>query len=144
VDTRNKILTPARALAISERPVVLVTGTFDVLRAEHARELEEARFGSVAALLVVVLPGAGEVLPQRARAELVAALRAVDYVVAAGAEELAGFIQALEPVFLVRLEDGDERRVRQLREEIRARVKTGTHRGDAEARRRGDKTRRRL
>ena len=85
MDTRSKILTAGAVLAIPQRPIAIVTGTFDVLRAEHARELEEARMGTgVAVLLVIVLPRAGEVLPQRARAELVAALRVVDYVVPAG------------------------------------------------------------
>ncbi|HEV3200365.1 MAG TPA: hypothetical protein VGZ73_20815 [Bryobacteraceae bacterium] len=136
MDTRSKILTPAAAVAVSARPIAIVTGTFDVLRAEHARELEHARLGSgVAALLVVVLPRAGEVLPQPARAELVAALRVVDYVVAAGTEELEGLISALEPVSVVRFEEADERRVRELREQIQARVKTGTRRGAAETRR---------
>ena len=77
MDTRSKILTPAAALALRERPFAIVTGTFDVLRAAHACELEEARTGA-ARLLVVVLPRAGELLPQRARAEMVAALRIVD------------------------------------------------------------------
>ena len=51
-----------------------MTGTFDVLVAAHARELEEARTGA-SALLVVVLPVAGELLSQRARTELVAGLQ---------------------------------------------------------------------
>jgi glycerol-3-phosphate cytidylyltransferase-like family protein len=122
VDTRNKILTPAAALAIPVRPIAIVTGTFDVLRAAHACELEEARTRSgAAALLVVVLPRGGEVLPQRARAELVAALRAVDYVVTAGVEELEGLIQTLDPTNVVHLEEADERRYRQLREQILSR-----------------------
>ena len=121
MDTRNKILTAAAALAIP-RPFAIVTGTFDVLRAEHARELQEARSRSGAArLLVIVLPRSSELLPQRARAELVAALRAVDYVVAAGPEELEALIHALEPTRVVRLEVADDRRLQQLREQILAR-----------------------
>jgi glycerol-3-phosphate cytidylyltransferase-like family protein len=120
VDTRSKILTPAAALRIPARPIAIVTGTFDVLRAEHAREIEEARTGA-AALLAIVLPRAGELLPQRARAELVAALRAVDYVVAAGPEELEALIHGLEPARIVRLEGADDRRLQQLREQILAR-----------------------
>jgi glycerol-3-phosphate cytidylyltransferase-like family protein len=124
VDTRNKILTPDAALAIRERPIAIVTGTFDVLRAEHARELEKVRTRpGIAALLVIVLPRAGEVLPQRARAELVAALRAVEYVVAVSPEELKGIIHALEPAHVVRLEEADERRCRELREQIVTRFK---------------------
>ena len=118
MDTRNKILTAAAALAIP-RPFAIVTGTFDVLRAEHARELQEARSRSGAArLLVIVLPRSSELLPQCARAELVAALRVVDYVVASGPLELEGILNALEPIHLVRLEEADELRSRQLREQI--------------------------
>ena len=121
MDTRSKILTPAAALEIPARPLAIVTGTFDVLRAGHARELEQVRHGTgAAALLVMVLPRAGEILPQRARAELVAALRAVDYVVAAGSLESDPLIHALQPAHLVRLEEADERRSRQLRDRVRA------------------------
>ena len=124
MDTRSKILTIEGALTISARPIAIVTGTFDVLRAEHARELEEARFESgAAALLAVVLPRAGEVLSQRARAELVAALRVVDYVVAARVEDLEGVVRALEYAHVVRLEEANDRLVRQLREQILARVR---------------------
>ena len=113
MDTRSKILTPAAALRIPARPIAIVTGTFDVLRAEHARELEEARTGA-AALLAIVLPRAGELLPQRARA--------VDYVVAAaGPAELEALIHGLEPARIVRLEGADDRRLQQLREQILAR-----------------------
>jgi glycerol-3-phosphate cytidylyltransferase-like family protein len=125
VDTRSKILTFAAALEIAARPIAIVTGTFDVLRAAHARELEEARhWPGVAAVLVAVLPRADELLPHRARAELVAALRTVDYVVAAAPAELEALIQALEPAHVVRLEEADERRRRQLREQILARYQT--------------------
>ncbi len=117
MDTRSKILTLAAALEIGERPITIVIGTFDVLRAAHARELEEARTGA-ARLLVVVLPRAVELLPQRARAELIAALRVVDYVVPAGPNEVDALIHALAPTQVVRLEEADEFRCRQLREEI--------------------------
>jgi glycerol-3-phosphate cytidylyltransferase-like family protein len=123
LDTRSKILTPAAALAISARPIVIVTGTFDVLRAAHARELEAVRQRTGAsALLVVVLPRSGELLSQRARAELVAALRVVDYVVAGGQSEVDALIGTLEPDAVVQLEDADERRLQQLREQILAGV----------------------
>ena len=113
MDTRNKILTPP--WPGFARPLVIVTGYFDVLRAEHVRDLQHARDGARAAtLLAIVLPHPAALLPQRARAELVAALRAVDYVLIG--EELAG---TLHPDQLIRLEEADERRTRELGEHVR-------------------------
>jgi bifunctional ADP-heptose synthase (sugar kinase/adenylyltransferase) len=63
------------------RRVVVVSGYFDPLLAEHAERLEEIRRGSDA-LLVLVRQPPQPILPPRARAELVAGLSAVDYVVA--------------------------------------------------------------
>ncbi len=118
MDTRSKILTPAAARRIPA-PVTVVTGFFDVLRAEHARELQKARReGSGRPLLVVVLPLADALLGQRARAELVAGLRMVDYVVAADWEEVAALIDSLKPAQLIRLETADARRARQLIEHV--------------------------
>ena len=100
----------------------MVTGYFDVLRAEHIRDLREARERAPALpLLAVVLPLAGELLHQRARAELVAALRVVDYVVITDEADAAGLIESLEPAVLVRLEGADARRIRQLTEHVHRR-----------------------
>ena len=74
MDTRSKILSVAAALELRP-PVALVTGYFDVLRVGDARELARVRHHP---LLVVVLPLGGDILPPRARAEMVAALRVVD------------------------------------------------------------------
>jgi glycerol-3-phosphate cytidylyltransferase-like family protein len=124
VDTRSKILTSTAALAISARPMVIVTGKFDVLRAAHARALGEARTRSGAsALLTVVLPCEGELLPQRARAELAASLRVVDYVVAGGLMELKTLMQALGPAEVVSLEDVEERLSRELKDLVLRRSK---------------------
>ncbi len=123
MDTRNKILTPAAARAIAARPVVIVTGKFEVLRAGHANELLEARTrAAAAALLAVVLPDDGGLLPQRARAELVAALRAVDYVVLGGGAELEGLVDALTPAGVLSLEEVDERLSAELRDRVLRRV----------------------
>jgi bifunctional ADP-heptose synthase (sugar kinase/adenylyltransferase) len=122
VDTRSKILTLDAARGLPAQPLALVTGAFDVLRAEHVRELQGMRsraFGN--ALLVVVLPCPGAVLHQRARAELVAALRMVDYVVAAAYEEVDRLIEALKPQQILRLEAADARRARQLMEHVQRR-----------------------
>jgi glycerol-3-phosphate cytidylyltransferase-like family protein len=119
VDTRTKILTSAAAALEPARPLLLVTGYFDVLRAEHARSLTEARERTGAqSVLVVVLPLAGEIVPQAARAEMVAALRVVDYVLPAENDEWESVAGALQPVEIVRLEEADARRTRQLIEHV--------------------------
>jgi len=78
LDTRAKIV-PREQL--EARPdAVWVWGSFDPLLAEHVRRLEQAR--KPGRLLVVeVTNPAQPLLPQRARAELVAALGIVDFVV---------------------------------------------------------------
>ena len=121
MDTRSKILTLEAALQLPP-PLTVVTGYFDVLRAAHVRDLQEARgLDPGRRLLVVVLPGAETLLDQRARAELVAALRVVDYVVTAEDRDLDRLIAAIPPSHLVRLEAADERRSRQLMEHVRSR-----------------------
>ncbi len=118
MDTRTKILTIEAARRIAE-PVVVATGFFDVLRAEHVRELGELRKDGP--LLAVVLPLENELLDQRARAELAAGLRMVDYVVAAdlaGAGALAG---ALKTIRVAHLEAADARRVQQLIDHVQRR-----------------------
>lgn len=121
MDTRSKILTLEAALQLPP-PLTVVTGYFDVLRAAHVRDLQEARgLDPGRQLLVVVLPGAETLLDQRARTELVAALRVVDYVVTAEDRDLDRLIAAIPPSHLVRLEAADERRSRQLMEHVRSR-----------------------
>jgi len=124
MDTRRKILTPETALALDPaRPLVLVSGYFDVLRAEHARELESVRIRTGAAtLMVAVLPLPGELLNQRARAELVAAIRVVDYVVTAdGAGMDDPLIAALAPSSVARFDEADARRTQELVEHVHRR-----------------------
>ena len=75
--------------------------------------------------LVVVLPLAGELLPQRARAELVAALRMVDYVVtaddAAPGAATDALLASLEPVATRAPRRGHAARKRQLMEHVHRR-----------------------
>jgi glycerol-3-phosphate cytidylyltransferase-like family protein len=116
VDTRSKILTSADSLP---RPFTLVSGYFDVLRAEHVREFERVRQRTVnRPLVVVVLRCPEELLSQRARAELVAAVRVVDYVVTADHNDLSGIIERLQPAEVVRLEEADRRRTGRLIEHV--------------------------
>lgn len=76
MDSRSKII-PAADLPSGVR---VVSGYFDPLLAVHAAWLAEAR-GQAAKLAVVIKDPPTPILPARARAELVAALRVVDYVV---------------------------------------------------------------
>jgi len=121
VDTRSKILTGSSVNASQcPRPLAVVSGIFDVLRTTHARELTQIR-DRVQSLLVVVLPASAELLPQRSRAELVAALRVVDYVVIADHTELDRLIESVKPEEFVRLEAADAIRTRQLIEHVHRR-----------------------
>jgi glycerol-3-phosphate cytidylyltransferase-like family protein len=100
-----------------------VTGYFDLLRAEHARELDEIRRRTAAETLVVaVVPWAAAYQSQRERAEMAAALRVVDYVVPIEKDaDLAALHDALHPIEVVRLETADARRNRELIDHVQRR-----------------------
>ena len=119
MDTRTKILSMADARALAaDRPLALVTGYFDVLRAAHIRDLANV---SERTLLAVIRPHPHAILPAPARAELVAALRMIDYVVIADDREVESLVTALEPDRIVHLEDADLRRTRELTEHVQRR-----------------------
>jgi bifunctional ADP-heptose synthase (sugar kinase/adenylyltransferase) len=118
MDTRSKIVNPEAA----PHACTVVTGSFDVVLAADARELAEIRARQPdRPLVVVVLPLSPELLPQRARAELVAALRMVDYVVTANDAAPDALLAWLEPSHLVRLEAAQAERKRQLMEHVHRR-----------------------
>jgi glycerol-3-phosphate cytidylyltransferase-like family protein len=100
VDTRNKILDPAEAaarihrLCADGRSVRLITGFFDPLTPAHARRLNRLASEN-SHLTVIVTDPPDPILPLRARAELAAALAAVDLVVPVPAEQLDEFLQSL-------------------------------------------------
>jgi hypothetical protein len=110
MDTRGKIV------AVGEVPpgCTVVTGYFDVLLAADTRDLA----GLAAPVAAVVLPLEGELLPQRARAELAAALRIIDYVVIAAD---AAVVEQLRAARVVRLEAVQVQRARELKEHVRKR-----------------------
>lgn len=115
MDTRNKILTLQQIPKHGE----VVTGYFDLLRVQHSRDLECVRQRlSHAPLIAVVLQDPGELLNQRARAEMAAAMRMVDYVLIANSEDLDGILERLEPSEIVRLDAADLRRTRHLVEHV--------------------------
>ena len=111
MNTREKILSLdalERRLAEHRRRgqgIVLANGCFDVLHVGHVRYLEGAR--READVLVVAvnsdaserrLKGPGRpILPERARAELVAALGAVDYIVLFDEPNVEALLAALRP-----------------------------------------------
>ena len=133
MDTRTKIVDAAaaaeaaRACRQSGGLVAAVTGSFDVLLAETARELAELRQDARAGLLVAVLPPSpAPVLEPRARAEMVAALAVIDYVVvAADGAEADALLAAIEPRAVARLEADHQRRLGQLIEHVHGRHTTG-------------------
>jgi len=81
LDTRTKIITAEDApKRLGGKPAQWVSGHFDPLQAEHVRRLGEYSRPD-RALVVEITNPPQPLLAQRARAELVAALRMVDYVV---------------------------------------------------------------
>ena len=127
MDTRSKILTAPDAINTArglDRPLLVVTGYFDILVADHARQLGRLqKENSGAALMVVVLPRESELLSQRARAEMVAALAMVDYVVTEASGDPAALIDSLGPASVYRWEAADAARARQLVEHVQRRQK---------------------
>lgn len=113
-------LEQARTLGLKD-PLV-VTGYFDLLHAAHACEIETLRERiDRKALIAVVLPWDDAFLSQRARAEMAAALRVIDYVVTIEANGVPELVNALGPSEVVRLEMADARRNRKLIEHVHRR-----------------------
>ena len=109
MDTREKIVSAADAARIALDGALVVSGYFDPMLASHGERLAELKSGGT--LLVAIATRADSILPARARAELVAGLRAVDYVV----ESVDGLTPA------VRLEEEDTARLGKLIAHVHAR-----------------------
>lgn len=111
LDTREKILSRERLVGILNKRrrkgerIVLANGCFDLLHAGHVRYLEGARregdvlvVGVNSDAGVRALKGSGRpILPEDARAELVAALRAVDYVTIFDEQNVEALLETLRP-----------------------------------------------
>jgi glycerol-3-phosphate cytidylyltransferase-like family protein len=126
VDTRSKILNPARAAHVARNleaggtALLVVTGYFDPLLAEHAQRLAElSRPG--AALMVVVSSPSDPILPAGGRAEMVAALSVVDYVLLPEDGSQDEWLGSLDARQIVREEENDARRTRELIRHVHAR-----------------------
>jgi rfaE bifunctional protein nucleotidyltransferase chain/domain len=89
----------------SGKRIVFANGCFDTLHVGHARYLEGARREGDVLVVAVnndasvsALKGEGRpILPENARAELVAGLRAVDYVVVFGEPIVEALLEFLRP-----------------------------------------------
>ena len=103
--TREALRARAEQARADGRTIAFANGCFDLLHVGHIRYLEAA--AQEADLLVVAinddasvrtLKGAGRpILPEAARAELVAALRSVDYVVVFPEATVGPLLQMLRP-----------------------------------------------
>jgi bifunctional ADP-heptose synthase (sugar kinase/adenylyltransferase) len=110
MDTREKIIDAAQAVRIAASGATVVSGYFDPLIASHAERLAKLKPNGIKLLVLIATPS-NAILPAAARAELVAGLRAVDYV-----SELA---DGLTPD--IRLEPEDDERYRTLLQHVHAR-----------------------
>lgn len=126
MDTRDKIVDCERTAVLvgglRARGVALkvVLGYFDVLAAEHVRRLREIADGA-GALFVAVLDPPSPLLDARARAELVAALGVVDYVVLGGERPSQALLQPFSADEIIREEAADLLRTRRLMEHVQHR-----------------------
>lgn len=103
--SRDRLLEAAARERASDKTIVFANGAFDLLHAGHVRYLEAARaeggwlaVGVNSDASVARAKGPGRpVLPQDERAEIVAALAAVDAVVVFDEDSPAAVIAALRP-----------------------------------------------
>jgi rfaE bifunctional protein nucleotidyltransferase chain/domain len=103
--TRDTLIQKLRDHRARKQSIVLANGVFDILHVGHVRYLEAAK--KEADILVVAvnsdssvrtLKGPGRpILPEQSRATLVAALRAVDYVVIFDEPNVENLLHALRP-----------------------------------------------
>lgn len=110
MDTRTKIVPAEEAARLAANGVLVVSGYFDPLLSAHAERLRALK-SEGESLLVAVADPPEPILPTRARAELLAGLAVVDYVVES--------VEGLTPQ--VRLEQEDERRLADLIVHVRGR-----------------------
>jgi hypothetical protein len=115
LDTRKKIIDAAQAAAIAASGATVVSGYFDPLIASHAERLASLKADGTKLLVLIATPP-DAILPAAARAELVAGLRAVDYVA-----ELTDGLSAE-----IRLEEEDERRFQGLLQHVHARQRAAS------------------
>lgn len=110
IKTRSEIETISRELRKQKKKIVTTNGAFDILHVGHVKSLEKAKsFGNV---LIVGLNSDSSVrqykspdrpiINQEDRAEMLAALEAVDYVVIFNEPDPRNFLKAVKPDFHVK------------------------------------------
>jgi hypothetical protein len=109
LDTRTKIVSTEEAARLAASGATVVSGYFDPMVASHAERLAAIKHDGAPLLVLIATPD-DSILAVRARAELVASLRVVDYVA-----ETCGI-----PVQF-RLEQEDAKRLAELIEHVHAR-----------------------
>jgi len=110
IKTRAQIAPLVKNLKAAGRKIVFTNGCFDLFHHGHLKSLSKAAsYGDVLVVglnsdrSVRKLKGPGRpVFPQRERAEMLAALQVVDYVVIFGEDTPAGLIAAVVPDVLVK------------------------------------------
>ncbi|MFB3777298.1 MAG: hypothetical protein ACE141_06790 [Bryobacteraceae bacterium] len=126
MDTRTKILDPAGALEVARRlrseagRLKVVVGHFDPVLAAHARRISGLSDGAAAMMVLLTDPGR-PILAARARAELVAALASVDYVVLPGDTPVEELLAGLAPAEAVNAEADDRRIAQDLIQHVQSR-----------------------
>jgi len=126
MDSREKIIDCERAALLVARlrsqgvALKVITGHFDVLTSEHVRRLREIANGS-AKLFIVVLDPPAPLLAARARAELVAGLAMVDYVVPAVERTAGELLSRFAANEIVREESADLLRSERLSQHVQRR-----------------------
>jgi hypothetical protein len=109
LDTRTKIVSTEEAARLASSGATVVSGYFDPMTASHARRLAQLKREG-APLLVLIAEPENAILPARARAELVASLRVVDFV-----------NQSCSVEERIRLEEEDATRLTELIQHVHAR-----------------------
>ena len=134
MDTRKKIIQAEQAIELANRlhsgggQLIVVTGLFDPLLAAHAKRLAEvaASAGDEGCVLAVVTNWPPEILPLKARAELVAALATVDYVVPCESSAVEQFLARVKPTCLFREEETDQKLKQEFIEHVQRQQETET------------------
>lgn len=118
MDTRSKIITrplPAELadqFSASDGEIVVIWGHFELLQASVVRQIEQAGSGTGAKVFAIVVgdgPSNPALLSQRDRAQLVAALRAVEAVVICDEAQADALIAALRPAREILLDESADR-----------------------------------
>jgi bifunctional ADP-heptose synthase (sugar kinase/adenylyltransferase) len=97
----------------------IITGHFDPVHAAHARLLRELHDGSCT---VVVLTNSDQpISSQRARAEVLAGLSSVDWVIPTDGSDLESVLRLFPEAEVIRDEPADAQRTRNLMVHVRSR-----------------------